>query len=76
MLIFGAAALAARADRVRVDVASGATVADVLRALGEQHAPLKFALDSARLAVNHAFAGPDTRVSASDELALISLLGG
>lgn len=56
--------------------ASGPTVGAVLGALGEQHPALRSALSGARLAVNHAFVTPETRVGAGDELALISLVGG
>jgi molybdopterin converting factor small subunit len=78
VLIFGAAATAAKADRVSVEIGQtgAATVRDVLDALGVQHPEIGFALPGARLALNHAFAAPDARVGADDELALISLVGG
>ncbi|MGE0365849.1 MAG: MoaD/ThiS family protein [Phycisphaerales bacterium] len=79
MLIFGAAAMNAKAGRVTVTVGARATVRDVLVALREQHPGLRFALpnpDTGRLAVNQAFARGDHEVKAGDEVALITLLGG
>lgn len=79
MLIFGAAALNAKADRVTVTVRDRATVRDVMLALREQHPELRFALpnpDTGRLAVNQCFAGGDHEVRAGDEVALITLVGG
>ncbi|MGD9791147.1 MAG: MoaD/ThiS family protein [Phycisphaerales bacterium] len=79
VLIFGAAAMNAKAGRVTVTVGARATVRDVLVALREQHPGLRFALpnpDTGRLAVNQAFARGDHEVKAGDEVALITLLGG
>lgn len=76
VLIFGAAAERAGADRVSVAVAEGSRADGVLAALVEQHPVLGFAAVGARLAVNSVFAGERTRVLASDEVALISLVGG
>lgn len=76
VLLFGPAARVAGGDRVVVAVRDGATVSQVLSAMAEQHPPLAAALRSARLAVNQAFARADEPVRASDELALIALVGG
>jgi molybdopterin converting factor small subunit len=76
VLVFGATAAAAKAPSVRVSVPSHATAATVLAALAEQHPSLRFALGSARLAINSGFAAAETRVHAEDELALIALVGG
>lgn len=76
VLIFGAAALGAKTDRVRVCIRDGAIAEEVLGALAEQHPGLGSALVGARLAVNAAFAKPGTPVRSEDELALISLVGG
>ncbi|MBX9737073.1 MAG: MoaD/ThiS family protein [Phycisphaerales bacterium] len=82
VLIFGAAARAAGADRVAVRLTHRgsdqgvATTAEVLRSLGEQHAALGPALVGARLAVNHQFATADQTIRSTDEVALISLVGG
>lgn len=76
VLIFGSARLMVGSDRVRVSVVNQATAADVLRALKDQHSALGPALGAARLAINHAFAGPETVVRDTDEVALIALVGG
>ncbi len=82
VLVFGQVAEIAAAPLLHVevnpagDVQHGARVDEVLRAMGEQHPSIAFALASARLAVNHAFATSDTRVHARDEVALIALVGG
>ncbi len=82
VLVFGQVATTIAADRIRIEVAASAdehassTVHAVLAALDEQHPEIRFALPAARIAVNHAFATADTRVTARDELALISLVGG
>jgi len=76
VLIFGAAAHGMNTERVRVCICDGAKAEDVLGALAEQHPGLGSALTGARLAVNSAFAKPDTQVTPGDELALISLVGG
>lgn len=83
--IFGAASLAAKTDRVAVEVSEAPTVREVLAALSVQHPELRYALPPAekgRLAVNHAFATGDHPIRpgsagrAGDEVALITLVGG
>ena len=76
VLVFGPAALAAGADKVGVSVPESAAAGDVIAALHRHYPSLRFALESARLAVNHAFVSTDAPISATDELALISLVGG
>lgn len=76
VLIFGPAADAAGAPRVRVTPAERPTVASVLAALADQHPALGFALSGARLAVNRAFAPAEAPIAPGDEVALISLVGG
>ena len=82
VLLFGGAALAAKADLAVVEVAGDAsdvTVRDVLAALHDQHPALKFALpppESGRLAVNQAFAKGDHAIRPDDEVALVRLVGG
>ncbi len=82
VLVFGQVATTVAADRVRIHVVASSndptrsTVRAVLTALGEQHPEVRFGLHAARLAVNHAFVTADAPVSESDELALISLVGG
>lgn len=76
VLIFGSAAVAAKADRVRVNLGDSPTLSAVADAIAQQHPALRFALRTPRFAVNHAFAGPDARIKATDEVALITLVGG
>lgn len=81
VLLFGPAAQAARCDRITVDCAvaadrAGPTAAEALAAIAAQHPELGFATGSARLAVNHAFAAPETVIMPSDEVALVALVGG
>jgi molybdopterin converting factor small subunit len=74
--LFGPAQDRAGADRATVLAAEGCTCGERLRALGEQHPALVFALSAARLAVNHALAAPDHRPRPHDEIALIALVDG
>ncbi len=85
VLIFGGAALAAKTDRVTVEVSGAPSVREVLAALHAQHPALKFALpppETGRLAVNQAFAAgshpikPGPLDQGGDEVALITLVGG
>ena len=79
VLIFGAAALAAKADRVSVTVGGDGdspTAGEVAAALGSQHPVLAIALRSGRIAVNQRYAASDAPIGAGDEVALIALLGG
>jgi molybdopterin converting factor small subunit len=69
--------LAARAGAAQVSVhCADPTTAAVLAALDQQHPALKEVLPSCRLAVNHAYAAADQRLSATDEIALIGLVNG
>jgi molybdopterin converting factor small subunit len=85
VLIFGAAAVSAKSDRVTVEVEGASTVRTVLAAMRAQHPTLRPALppaDSGRLAVNQAFASGDHPIkpvsgaAPGDEVALITLVGG
>jgi molybdopterin synthase catalytic subunit len=67
----------AGSDRIRVALpANPATVADLLDAVRQSHSALAPALPSALVAVNRAFAGPDTPVGAADEVALFPPVSG
>ena len=79
VLIFGGAAMSAKADRVTVAVGEAPTVRAVLAAMHEQRPALKFALpppETGRLAVNQTFAKGDHPIQPGDEVALITLVGG
>jgi molybdopterin converting factor subunit 1 len=56
-----------------VELPTGATVADLRRALSGRLGPL---LDASRIAVNHQFAEDSQVVSAGDELAVIPPVSG
>lgn len=78
VLLFGPYADAAGARSVSVEVGSDGTVraGALLAAVGEQTPALRPLLGGARLAVNSRFAASDDEVSASDEIALVGLVGG
>lgn len=64
-------------DRIRVALPSDpTTVAVLLDAVGADYPALAPALRSALVAVNRAFAGPDTPVEAKDEVALFPPVSG
>ena len=75
VLLFGAEEKRVGRSSVDVDVASGASVADLLRCLREQ-CPQLAGGSGARLAVNHAFASGDETIGEHDELALIGMVSG
>jgi MoaE-MoaD fusion protein len=65
-------------DRLEIEVAEGATVAEALRALGEASEPLAEALEAMPvvMAVNRSYVGEETTLSEGDELALIPPVSG
>ena len=65
-------------DRLEVEVAEGATVADALRALTEESEPLAEALEAMPvvMAVNRSYVGENATLSPGDELALIPPVSG
>jgi molybdopterin converting factor small subunit len=81
VLLFGPVARQVGRDRIDVvcDAAPGAkgpTVSAVLAAIAARHPEVAGSIGAARLAVNHAIAGPDTEIARGDEVALIALVGG
>lgn len=81
VLLFGPASQAVGSDRIGVECTvvsgdPGPTALQVLAAIAAQHPRLAFAVEGARLAVNHAFAAPDAPIGRDDEVALVSLVGG
>jgi molybdopterin converting factor subunit 1 len=67
--------LAGRASDT-IDLAEGASVADVLRHYESQIPRLKDALSSLAIAVNQQYAGPDTKLNSGDEIALLPPVSG
>jgi len=65
-------------DSLEVEVPEGATVAEALRALGEESKPLAAALEAMPvvMAVNRSYVDADTKLAAGDELALIPPVSG
>ena len=59
-----------------IDLAEGASVADVLRHYELQIPRLKEYLPSLALAVNQQYAGPDTKLNPGDEIALLPPVSG
>jgi molybdopterin converting factor subunit 1 len=74
--LFARAKDLAGADRVAVDVADGATVADLRAALGQLHPRLGRLLDRSALAVNAEFAAAGQRLQPNDEIALLPPVSG
>lgn len=67
--------LAGRASDT-IDLAEGASVADVLRYYESQIPRLKDVVASLALAVNQQYAGPDTKLNPGDEIALLPPVSG
>ncbi len=76
VLLFGGAAAAAGADRACVDVPEPCTCAAAMAKLREMQPRLGRFVDAGRLAVDHAFAGPERVIRRGEEVALISLVSG
>lgn len=66
----------AGSNAITVSVPEPATVADVLTAVARSYPALAPALGSVIVAVNHAFAGEETAVVASDEVAMFPPVSG
>ncbi len=76
VLFLGPARDLAGAPHADVKVASGATVADLRRTLGESFVRLAPGLDSMRIAVNRAFASPNHALCNGDEAAVLPPVSG
>jgi molybdopterin converting factor subunit 1 len=74
--LFASAKDLAGADVVAVEVADGATVADLRTALAREQPRLVTLLERSALAVNAEFAGPAHTLSAKDEIALLPPVSG
>ena len=68
----------AGSERLEIELAEGATVADALRAIGAASPPLAEALEAMPvvMAVNRAYVDEGTRLASGDELALIPPVSG
>lgn len=76
VFLFGPLADLAATGSVRLEIAGGAKVADVLAVVRGRFPALGARLDSTAVAVNLAYAGPDAVVSDGDEVALIPPVSG
>lgn len=76
VLLFGPIAAAAGASECIVRLGDDRSSAAVLHRLGEDRPAIRPLLAGARLAINSAFAAPQTPVAANDELAVIGLVSG
>ena len=76
VLIFGELARELSCKEIVIDVESTAKVRDVNLALAAKFPAKSQFFQTARLAVNHAFTSPDSPINATDEVALIELVGG
>ena len=76
VLIFGELARELSCKEIVVDVESTAKVRDENLALAAKFPAKSQFFQTARLAVNHAFTSPDSPINATDEVALIELVGG
>ena len=76
VLIFGELARELSCKEIVIDVESTAKVRDINLALAAKFPAKSQFFQTARLAVNHAFTSPDSPINASDEVALIELVGG
>ncbi|MGD9633551.1 MAG: MoaD/ThiS family protein [Pirellulales bacterium] len=74
--MFAGAREAAGAGEVSLDVADGATVGDVERALVAKIPSLRGIVTHSRWAVNAAFSTPDAKVPKDAEVALIPPVSG
>jgi molybdopterin converting factor subunit 1 len=74
--LFARAKDLAGADLVSVEVADGATVADLAAALCRKQPQLAALLERSALAVNSEFADPTHRLNANDEIALLPPVSG
>lgn len=73
---FAALREAAGRDEETLDAPDGAVVSAVRDALGARHEALARLLPRCAVAVNKAYAGPDTALRDGDELAFLPPVGG
>ncbi len=76
VLLFASIREAVGRPLVTVSVAPGATARDLLDALGAAEPAIARQRRSLAVAVNHAVVGPEHRLAAGDEVALLPPVGG
>lgn len=76
VLLFAGLREIARAESVSVEIGSEATAGDLLAALAEQHPALAPRLPPCRVAVDHAFVGPEHGLAGATEIAVIPPVSG
>jgi len=76
ILLFAGLRERLRGDWVELELPEGATVAQLLAALGERHPALRDLLPPCRVAVEHEFVAADHPVRAGDEVAIIPPVSG
>ena len=76
VLLFAAARDLAGTDAATIELAPGATVADLRRALSDGFPPLAALLAKCAVAVNHDFAEDDRVMLPTDEIAVIPPMSG
>ncbi|MBA3548208.1 MAG: molybdenum cofactor biosynthesis protein MoaE [Nannocystis sp.] len=76
ILLFAGLRERLRSDWVELELPEGATVAELLSALGDAHPPLRELLPPCRVAVEQEFVAAGHRVRAGDEVAVIPPVSG
>ena len=76
ILLFGAAADRAGTRKVRLEVGSGSTLAEVWPLLADRHPDLSPMRDTLAFAVNGEYAKMDGRVEPGDEVAVLPPVSG
>ena len=76
ILLFGPLARHANRDSIDLHWREGITAGAIIADLRRTYPDITAMIDSCRLAVNHDFAGAETPISPSDELALIGFVSG
>jgi molybdopterin converting factor small subunit len=76
VLMFAAARDAADSERINVEVADGASAADLMDAIGQRLPELADLLPSCRLAIDNSYVACDSLVCGEHEIALIPPVSG
>ncbi|MGZ4135609.1 MAG: MoaD/ThiS family protein [Tumebacillaceae bacterium] len=76
ILFFGMLKDLVRRDHEELELPEGSSIADVLTHYGSQVPDLKKWFSSVALAVNQQYVGPNTKLKAGDEIALLPPVSG